>query len=137
MEIALRAALLGWLSVDPTLASQLNAIVEEAPARTALPWLAIAASASTDWSTKTCAGREVRIPLELHCRGDAPETAAALVTAIEARIESLPRAQSGFVIASHRFLRGRAEQRGESRRAVLLEYAFRLLATDPSQETRP
>ena len=136
MEIALRAALLGWLSADPALAAQLNAIVEEAPARTALPWLAIAASASTDWSTKTNRGREVRIALELHCRGDRPDTALALVTAIEARIESLPRVQPGFIIASHRFLRARAEQRGESRRAVLLEYAFRLLA-DPNSGDRP
>jgi hypothetical protein len=128
MEIALRAALLGWLSADPALAAQLNTITEEAPARTALPWLAVAASASTDWSTKTGAGREVRIALELHCRGDTPDAAAALVAAIEARIESLPRVQSGFAIASHRFLRARAEQRAESRRAVLLEYAFRILA---------
>jgi Protein of unknown function (DUF3168) len=128
MEIALRAALLSWLAADPVLASQLNAIVEEAPSRTALPWLAIAASASTDWSSKSHTGREVRIALELHGRGDAPETAAMLVAAIEARIESLPRAQPGFAIASQRFLRARAEQRAESRRAVLLEYAFRLLA---------
>jgi hypothetical protein len=128
VEIALRAALLGWLSADPVLAAQLNAITEEAPARTAPPWLAVAASASTDWSTKSGAGREVRIALELHCRGDTPEAAAALVAAIEARIDSLPRAQPRFAIASHRFLRARAEQRAESRRAVLLEYAFRILA---------
>ncbi len=128
MEVALRAGLLAWLAADVTLTAELNAIVEEAPLRIALPWLAIAASASTDWGTKTTAGREVRIALELHCRGDAPDTAIALVAAIEARIESLPRAQSGFVIASCRFLRARAEQRSESRRAVLLEYTFRLLA---------
>lgn len=128
MEIALRAALLGWLRADPILALQLNAIAEEAPARTALPWLALAASASTDWSTKSGAGREVRVALELHCRGDTSDAAATLVSAIEARIDSLPRAQAGFAIASHRFLRARAEQRAESRRAVLLEYAFRLLS---------
>lgn len=128
MEIALRAALLGWLSADATLASELNAIAEEAPSRTSLPWLAISASASTDWSCKTATGREVRVALELHCRGDTPDAAAALVAAIEARIESLPRAQAGFSIVTTRFLRARAEQRGESRRAVLLEYRFRLLA---------
>ncbi len=70
MEIALRAALIAWLAADPALAPQLNAIVEEAPSRTALPWLALAASASADWSCKDRAGREVRIALELHCRGD-------------------------------------------------------------------
>lgn len=128
MEVPLRAALLAWLAADPVLAAQLNAIVEEAPARTSLPWLAIAASASTDWSTKTRPGREVRVALELHCRGDAPDAAGDLVAAIEARIASLPRDQAAFTIASSRFLRARAEQRAESRRAILIEYAFRVLA---------
>lgn len=128
MEVPLRAALLAWLAADPVLATGLNAVVEEAPQRTALPWLAISASASTDWSTKDHAGREVRVALELHCRGDTPAAAGDLVAAIEARIAALPRAQSGFAIVSTRFLRARAEQRGESRRAMLIEYAFRLLA---------
>lgn len=128
MEIALRAALTGWLAADPALTGTLNAVTEEAPSRTSLPWLAIAATASTDWSCKTAAGREVRAALELHCRGDAADTAADLVAAIEARIERLPRTQTGFLIASIQFLRARAEQRGANRRAILLEYRFRLLA---------
>lgn len=128
MEIALRAALIGWLASDPALTSRLNAVTEEAPARTSLPWLALSASASTDWSCKTAPGREVRIALELHCRGDAPDAAADLVSAIEARIESLPPAQPGFRVISAQFLRARAEQRAESRRAILLEYRFRLMA---------
>lgn len=128
MELALRAALIDWLAADPLLGAELNTVVEEAPSRTSLPWLAIAASASTDWSCKTAPGREIRLALELHCRGDAPDTAASVVRAIEARVESLPRAQPAFQIVTAQFLRARAEQRGESRRAILLEYRFRLMA---------
>jgi Protein of unknown function (DUF3168) len=128
MEIALRAALIAWLKADPVLAAQLNAVVEEAPSRTALPWLAIAASASADWSAKDRTGREVRVALELHCRGDQPGAAATLVSAIESRIAGLPSAQVGFQIVTSRFLRARAEQRAANTRAVLLEYRFRLLA---------
>jgi hypothetical protein len=128
MEIALRSALLDWLSSDAALSAQLNAVVEEAPSRTSLPWLAIAASASTDWGCKTHQGREVRIALELHCRGDQPSAAAELVEGIEHCIETFPREQAGFRVASIQYLRGRAEQRGESIRAILLEYRFRLLA---------
>ncbi|PNU04652.1 DUF3168 domain-containing protein [Novosphingobium guangzhouense] len=127
MEIALRAALIAWLGADTTLAAHLNAVVEEAPSRTSLPWLAIASSASADWSCKTTPGREVRVALELHCRGDAPDVAAGLVSALEARVDTLPRTQPGFQIATIQFLRARAEQRAESRRAILLEYRFRLL----------
>jgi Protein of unknown function (DUF3168) len=128
MEIALRAALIAWLTGDPALTGELNAIVEEAPSRTSLPWLAIAASASADWSCKSNPGREVRVALELHCRGDVPDTAAALVAGIEQRIASLPPVQAGFRLVTVQFLRARAEQRGESRRVILLEYRFRLLA---------
>ena len=128
MEIALRAALLAWLGADPALSGQLNAIVEEAPSRSALPWLAVAASASADWSVKDRTGREVRIALELHCRGDRPDSAATLTAAIEARIAALPAAQTGFRVVTAQFLRARAEQRGANTRAILIEYRFRLLA---------
>ena len=128
MEIALRAALIGWLSADAALSAQLNSVSEEAPARAALPWLAIAASASTDWSAKDRAGRDVRIALELHCRGDRPDTAATLVRALEDRVATLPRAQDGFEIVSTLFLRARTEQRAGNVRSILTEYRFRVLA---------
>lgn len=128
METMLRAALVEWLRTDAILAGLLNAVAEEAPTRASPPWLGLAASASTDWSTKDRQGREVRLALELHCRGDDAGTSAATVRAIEARIEALPRAQPGFEIASQAFLRARAEQRPGNLRAVLLEYRFRLLA---------
>ncbi|WP_226632346.1 DUF3168 domain-containing protein [Novosphingobium profundi] len=128
-EVLLRAALLAWLQGDPALSGTLNAICEEAPSRTSLPWLAIATSASTDWSSKTHRGREIRVALELQGRGDAPASLAALVTSIEARIESLPATHDGIDIITSRFLRARSEQRPGNRRAILLEYAFRLFAS--------
>ncbi|MDR7102810.1 DUF3168 domain-containing protein [Croceicoccus sp. BE223] len=128
MEIALRAALLDHLAHHPDLAGELNAISEEVPLRASLPWLAIVASASADWSHKTGMGREVRIAVELQARGDDPETAAALVANLEAAILALPPRQPSFRIASIQFLRARTEQRGGTTRAVLLEYRFRVLA---------
>ena len=128
MEVQLRAALLAWLKADPALAVELNAIAEEAPSRTSLPWLAIATSASADWSTKDHTGREVRVALELQARGDQPGSATSLVSAIEARIAAMPSVQPGFQLVTTQFLRARAEQRSEAVRAVLLEYRFRLLA---------
>lgn len=128
MEVPLRAALIAWLAADPALAGTLNAVVEEAPVRMALPWLAIAASASADWSTKDHRGHEVRVALELHCRGDRPDTAATLIAAIESRIAALPADQAGFHIVTAQFLRARAEQRAANTRAILIEYRFRILS---------
>lgn len=129
MEHQLRAALLDWLSSGPAPLDTLNTVEEETPARTAPPWLAIAASASADWSTKDAAGREIRLALELHTRGDDPAADAALLRAIELRAEALPRAQPGFHVASIRFLRARAERRARNTRSTLLEYRFRCLET--------
>ena len=128
MEIALRAALIAWLGEDPVLAAKLNSVTEEAPAKASAPWLAIATSASADWGAKDRPGREVRIALELHCRGDRPDTAGTLVAALESGIDALPRSQDGFEIASSRFLRARTEQRAGNVRSILMEYRFRVLA---------
>jgi hypothetical protein len=130
MELAFRAVLLAWLAVDATLSAGLNAICEEAPLRKALPWLALTASASTDWSTKSGPGREIRVALELNYRGDDPLAQSALIAAIERRVVSVPADQTsaGFQIASLSFLRARSEQRGEALRALVLEYRVRVVA---------
>lgn len=129
METQLRAALIAWLRADAALSAAINLVAEEAPARATPPWLGIVASAATDWSTKDRTGREVRVAIELHLRGDDPGAAGALADAVAARVAALPRAQPGFEIASTGFLRSRTEQRARNTRAVLLEYRFRLLAT--------
>jgi hypothetical protein len=128
METLLRAALIEWLRADAALAAELNSVAEEAPARASPPWLGIAASASADWSAKGARGREVRVALEFHCRGDDPSAGAAVAQAVEDRIASLPRTQEGFDVVSIVFLRSRVEQRPGNIRAALVEYRFRLLA---------
>lgn len=128
MENVLRTALIAWLQADPGLASQLNAITEEAPLRTAPPWLGLVASASADWSVKGQRGREVRVALELHCRTDNPAATFDLAAAIQDRLESLPAQQAGYQVVTALFLRARVEQRPGNLRAMLIEYRFRLLA---------
>lgn len=128
MEIPLRAALLAWLASDTTLSASLNEVVEEAPSRVALPWLAITGSASTDWSTKTSTGLQTAITLEMRMRGDVAASGSALVTALQSRVASLPRVQSGFTIASIGLLRSQAKQLPENNRSVVLEYRFRVMA---------
>lgn len=134
METLLRSALLHWLQADPALPPLLNGIYEEAPGTSSLPWLQLSASASTDWSTKDCTGREVRLALELHTRGDDPAQTSSIILAIEQRIALLPRQPAQvdhpqLALVSTIFLRSRAEQRPGNRRAVLLEYRFRLITT--------
>lgn len=128
MENELRAELIAWLRSDPALAS-VNTIEEEAPLSATPPWLGIAASASIDWGSKDREGRETRIALELETRTDLAAADAPLLTAIERRVLDLPPFQPGFEVASIRFLRSRSEARDDNRRAALIEFRFRILAS--------
>lgn len=130
MEHALRAALIDWLRSGPAPLDALNAVEEETPLRASLPWLGIAASASADWSTKDAKGREIRVALELASRGDDIPADGALVRAIDARVESLPRVHDGFHIVTLTFLRARTERRAKNTRSTLLEYRFRCLEAE-------
>lgn len=128
METALRSALVDWLRADPILAGMVNAIEEEGPIAASPPHIAIAASASTDWSTKTGPGREIRLALELVDRGDEAAATGAIAARIEQRIATLAPQQSGFRVVVTQFLRSRAERRRRNLRAVLLEYRFLTIA---------
>ena len=127
METAFRSILLAWLRADTLLSDLVNAIEEETPVAASPPHIAIAASASTDWSSKTHAGREIRLALELVGRGDDPAETGVLATRIEQRIATLAPEHAGFRIVLTQFLRSRAERRRRGLRAVLLEYRFKIL----------
>lgn len=127
MEIALRAALLDWLRNAPAPIAELNLVDEQETARAAMPWLALVASASADWSAKDRQGREIRVAFELNHRGDQVAVLADTVAAIEDRMLSVPPAQNGFTVITTRFLRARSERRANNVRATLVEFAFRCL----------
>lgn len=128
MEVHLRAALLDWLRAAPPPIAQLNLVDEQETSRASMPWLALVASASVDWSAKDRQGREVRVALELNHRGDQVAELADTVAAIEQHILALPPAQPGFTVITTRFLRARSERRANNVRATLVEFAFRCLA---------
>ncbi|MEC8178408.1 MAG: DUF3168 domain-containing protein [Pseudomonadota bacterium] len=130
METRLRAALLDHLRGDPALMEAINLVDEAEVERASPPWIALVASASTDWGTKTEAGREVRVALELRLHGDDPASGGDIAARVDARTLALPAPQSGFRVVSAAFLRGRAERRPLNARALLREYRFRLLASD-------
>ncbi|MXP11022.1 tail completion protein gp17 [Pseudoblastomonas halimionae] len=128
LEAALRAALLDWLRTDPMLTARIGTFREEATGPITRPMLAIAASASRDWSTKTESGREVRIAIEHRSRGDAPDGDLEILAAIEARVLALPREHDTFTLVTSQFLRARNEKRSHNLRSSLLEFRFLVLA---------
>jgi hypothetical protein len=128
MELQLRAALIDWLAGDATLSGMLNAVTEETPQFTSLPWLGIAKSSSVDWSTKTEIGYEIKVELLIHMRGDALADAAAVVAAVHARMLAYPRNAGGMQVVSLHKLQEQAKQTSESTRTYAVEYRFRVIA---------
>ena len=127
METLLRAALLDHLRADAELMAAINLVDEAEIERASTPWLALVASASIDWSTKTHAGREVRVAFELRLHGDVPTTGGDIAEQVDVQVLSLPAQQDGFRVVNATFLRGRAERRERNVRAILREYRFRIL----------
>lgn len=132
MEDILRAALLSWLAAAPDLSERVNSFTEEVPVSASPPFVTIAATASTDWSTKTRDGREIRLALQLQTRGDDTADDGRLVSLIEKRITTFPTGQDGFSVVNTRFLRARSARQRRNQRNVLLEYSFRILQ-NPSE----
>lgn len=130
MESAFRSTLLAWLRADPILADLVNAIEEEGLAAASPPRIAIVSSASADWSSKSHAGREIRLALELVGRGDDPAETGVLAARIEQRLATLAPQQAGYRVVVTQFLRSRVERRARNMRAVLLEYRFMVIETE-------
>jgi len=128
METLVRGALLAWLDGAPGLAGLLSCVSEEKPARPTLPWLAVVSSSAVDWSTKTETGAEVRLALQLQCRGEVPGDAAALAVAVDSAVQAMPAAQAGFRVVSVRFVKSSVAQAGPTVRGMVLTYRFRVLA---------
>ena len=129
METALRVALLDHLRADSALMAAINLVDEAEIEHASTPWLALVASASIDWSTKSHAGREVRVALELRLHADDPATGEDIAALVDTRVLALPADQPGFRVVSASFLRGQAERRARNVRAILREYRFRVLET--------
>ena len=129
IEAAFRTVLAQWLRADAVLSAMVNAVEEEGNVATSAPAITFVASAANDWSHKTGAGRDVRLAIEIIDDSDDPASIAAIAARAEQRIATIGPAQAGFRIVTTQFVRSRVERRARSRRAALLEYRFRLLAT--------
>jgi len=99
------------------------------PARAAYPYVAIDGGFSTDWSTKTAAGREHRIAVTLWDDGRSAARLHALMAEVGSAIEAMPRALEGCRVASLVFLRSRVTRDAAGPWAGIVEYRVRVMAT--------
>lgn len=126
-ESVLQAALLAVLRGDATLSAGLNGVFEGPAVKASLPFAELGPLLSVDWGTKTAAGREVRISVTVHAAGETGAVVQMPADAVGAAIERLPRALTGWRVASVVFVRLRMLPGGAGQWAAVIEYRVRMM----------
>lgn len=124
----LQAAAIAALSAHPVLTTQLSGIYDGPPPRAAFPYVAITDGLTSDWSTKTTTGREIRLAFTVWDDGEAATRLADLMGHVDDAILAIPRDLPGWRIASLMFLRSIVVRDAAGPWAGLVEHRVRLLA---------
>lgn len=126
----LQSALVTAIETHPVLSGELTGIFDGPPPRTPFPYAAIGEGLIADWSTKSATGREIRLGLTIWDDGESATRLHRLMGHVEDALAALPRDLGGWRIASCVFLRAFVARNPAGAWAGVVDYRFRMLATD-------
>ena len=98
------------------------------PPRAAFPYVSIGDGLTSDWSTKTAPGREIRLALTVWDDGEEPSRLHGLMNHVEDAVAGIERDLDGWRVASVVFLRSLVARRPDGAWAGLVEYRVRVMA---------
>lgn len=124
----LQAAAVAALTAHPVLANALTGVYHGPPPRAAFPYVVINDGIVSDWSTKTIAGREIRLALTVWDDGESTTRLSNLMSHVEDAVLAIPRDLPNWRIASLVFVRSMVVRDPAGPWAGLIEYRVRLLA---------
>jgi Protein of unknown function (DUF3168) len=127
-HLILQTAAVTALQAHPALAATLSGVFDGPPPRATYPYISVADGLTTDWSTKTQIGREIRLALTIWDDGEVPARLQQLAAHVDDAVAALPRDLPGWRIASCVFLRQLVSRDPVGPMAALVEYRVRLLA---------
>jgi hypothetical protein len=122
---AVQAAVVAALEAAQGL-QELTGIYDGPPARAAFPYVSMGNSLTSDWGTKTEAGREIRLALTLWDDGAEPARLHRMIPDIEAAILALPAQLDGWRIISRALVRVYLARDPQGPWAGLVEHRIRL-----------
>jgi hypothetical protein len=123
-----QSALVAAVEAHPVLAEELTGVFDGPPPRAAFPYVSIGDGLSSDWSTKTANGREIRIGLTIWDDGESATRLHQLAGHVEDAVAALPRDLPGWRIASFVFLRSFVTRNPTGSWAGVVDYRVRMLA---------
>lgn len=124
----LQEAAVSALEAHPVLGTELSGVYDDPPPRAAFPYVSIGDNFTSDWSTKTAKGREIRLALTVWDEGEVASRLSSLMGHVEGAIAALPRDLSGWRIASLVFLRSFVVRDAAGPWAGLVEFRVRMLS---------
>ncbi len=125
---AVQAATVAALMAHPVLNTEISGIFNGPPPRAAFPYIAITDGLTSDWSTKTEVGREIRLALTVWDDGESATHLARLMGHVEDAVMAMPSDLDGWRVASLVFQRSMLVRDPGGPWAGLVEHRVRLLA---------
>ena len=125
---AVQAAAILSLQAHPVLAQTLTGIYDGPPVRAPYPYIAVAEGLSSDWSTKTEVGREIRLAITVWDDGENAARLHNLMGHAEEAIAAMARDLPGWRVASNVFLRSFVARDAAGPWAGLVEHRVRVIA---------
>ena len=125
---AVQTAAVTALQTHPVLAQMLSGVFDGPTPRAAYPYISVADSLSSDWSTKTANGREIRLAITLWDDGEQAARLHNLMGHAEEAIAAMARDLPGWRVASNIFLRSLVARDAAGPWAGLVEHRIRVLA---------
>lgn len=125
---AVQAAALTALQAHPVLTLTLTGIYDGPPVRAAYPYIAVAEGLSSDWSTKTEIGREIRLAITVWDDGENATRLHNLMGHTEEAIAAMARDIPGWRVAGNMFLRSFVARDPAGPWAGLVEHRVRVMA---------
>lgn len=129
-EWQLRQAVLQALRSDDEILARVNGIFDERPITASAPYIELLNSISTDWSSKSFEGREVRLSIALRsaAQEDAPDILS--LDLIEQSVLNLdaniPIDPPQFKIINRQYIRSRSGHDADGRWTIIIEFRVRM-----------
>jgi Protein of unknown function (DUF3168) len=126
--LAVQRAAITALQGHSALSTIVTGVFDGPAPATPFPYVSVADGLSSDWSTKTATGREVRLTLAVWDDGEEPSRLQTLIGHVEEAVAAMPRDLPGWRIASNVFLRSLIARDPAGPWSGLVEQRVRLLS---------
>jgi hypothetical protein len=105
----------------------LNGVYDGPPLAAAFPYASVETGPESDWSHKSGAGRELRLSILVHDKGERPARLRTIAAAVEAAAAEIGPELAGWRLISLVFLRGAMLRQAGAAWTAAIEYRARLL----------